>query len=146
VVFLLTEKKMDYMDYLILMLSFVLGIVASRIFTVTITWAQLIAMVREVERDSLFMLASVSESVSYIQSIKVKTMVDLNMDEKIIEDMRSIDEHNFGRWKESAVNNLHSSYPAKFRKLPKYYNWQTAMLFLDEIYFKDRKSIDKTDK
>ena len=137
---------MDYMDYLILMLSFVLGIVASRIFTVTITWAQLIAMVREVERDSLFMLASVSESVSYIQSIKVKTMIDLKMDDKIIEDMKSIDEHNFERWKEAAVNNLHSSYPAKFRKLPKYYNWQTAMLFLDEIYFKDRKSIDKTDK
>ena len=127
------------MDYLILMLSFVAGVVGSRIFTITITWAQLIAMIREVERDSLFMLASVSESVSYIQSIKMKTMVDLNIDEKTIEDMRSIDEHNFDRWKEAAINNLHSSYPAKFRKLPKYYNWQTAMLFLDKIYFKNKK-------
>ena len=87
------------MDYLILMLSFVLGVVASRIFVITITWAQLIAMVREVERDSLFMLASVSESVSYIQSIKIKTMIDLKMEDKIIEVMKSIDEHNFERWK-----------------------------------------------
>tara|TARA_R110000737_G_scaffold76486_1_gene107179 strand:- start:1 stop:405 length:405 start_codon:yes stop_codon:yes gene_type:complete len=133
------------MDYLIIFLSFVLGIVASRIFTITIAWAQLIGLVRAVEKDCLFMLASVSESVAYIQTIKVKTMIDLEMNEKNIESMKSIDEHNFSRWKESAVNNLHSSYPVKFRNLPKYYNWQTAMDFLDKVYFQNRKSIDKSD-
>ena len=137
---------MDYMDYLLLMLSFVLGIVASRIFTVTIVWAQLIISTRMVEKDCLLMLASVSESVAYIQTIKEKTMIDLKIDEKVVERTKSIDGHNFSRWKEAAINNLHSSYPDKFKSLPKYYDWETAMDFLDKVYFQNKNRIDKSEK
>ena len=141
-VFLLRGK----MDYLIITLSFVLGIVASRILTTTIVWAQLINSTREVEKDCLFMLASVSETVAYIQTIKEKTMIDLKIDEKVIERTKSIDEHNFSRWKEAAINNLHSSYPDKFKSLPKYYDWETAMDFLDKVYFQNKNRIDKSEK
>ena len=134
------------MDYLIIFLSFVLGVVASRIFTVTIVWSQLISSTREVEKDCLLMLASTSESVAYMQTIKEKTMIDLKIDEKVIESTKSIDEHNFSRWREAALNNLHSSYPDKFKSLPKYYDWKSAMSFLDKVYFQNRKSIDKSDK
>jgi hypothetical protein len=134
------------MDYLIITLSFVLGIVASRIFTIAITWAQLIELVRTVEKDCLFMLASASESVAYIQTIKEKTMIDLNIDEKVIERSKSVDAHSFDKWKSAAVSNLHAAYPAKFRTLPKYYDWNTAMDFLNKVYFQNRNRIDKSDK
>ena len=132
------------MEYLPLFLSFVLGILAARSFTVLITLGELGLMVKEVEKNCLMMFASVAESVSYIQSIKFQTMTDLKLDENLIKRTQNIDEHNFKMWKNSAVKNLHSSYPERFKDEAKYYDWKTAMDFLDKVYHQNR--IDKSNK
>jgi hypothetical protein len=132
------------MDYLPLFLSFVLGILASRSFTILMTLGQLGLMVKEVEKNCLMMFASVAESVAYIQSIKFQTMTDLKLEENVIKRTQNIDEHNFKMWKNSAVKNLHSSYPDRFKQEAKYYDWKTAMDFLDKVYHQNR--IDKNKK
>ena len=132
------------MDYLILFLAFIAGIFAARAFTALMTLGELSLMVKEVEKNCLLMFASVAESVSYIQSIKFQTMKDLEFDENLIKRTQNIDEHNFKKWKEAAVKNLHASYPEKFKHEAKYYDWKTAMDFLDKIYQQNR--IDKNDK
>jgi len=132
------------MDYLILFLAFLAGIFAARAFTALMTLGELGLMVKEVEKNCLLMFASVAESVSYIQSIKFQTMKDLKLDENLIKRTQNIDEHNFKMWKDSAVKNLHSSYPERFKQEAKYYDWKSAMNFLDRIYQRNR--IDKNDK
>jgi len=132
------------MEYLPLFLSFVLGILAARSFTILMTLGQLSLMVKEVEKNCLMMFASVAESVAYIQSIKFQTMKDLKLDENLIKRTQNIDEHNFKMWKNSAVKNLHSSYPERFKHQAKYYDWNTAMDFLDRVYQQNR--IDKNKK
>ena len=132
------------MELLILFLSFVLGILAARTFTVLMTLGELGLMVRQVEKNCLIMLASVAESISYIQSIKFQTMTDLKLDENLVKRTQNIDEHNFKMWKNSAVKNLHSSYPERFKDEAKYYDWKTAMDFLDKVYHQNR--IDKSKK
>ena len=132
------------MDYLPLFLSFVLGIFAARTFGALMTLGHLGLMVKEVEKDCLMMFASVAESVAYIQSIKFQTMKDLKIEESVIKRTQSIDEHNFKMWKNSAVKNLHSSYPERFKHQAKYYDWNTAMNFLDKVYQQNR--IDKNKK
>ena len=126
------------MEYLPLFLSFVLGILASRSFTILMTLGQLGLMVKEVEKNCLMMFASVAESVAYIQSIKFQTMTDLKMDKNTIKLTENVDEHNFKRWKRAAVTNLHESYPKMFKDSAKYYDWKTAMDFLDRIYRQNR--------
>ena len=132
------------MEYLPLFLSFVLGILAARSFTILMTLGELGLMVKEVEKNCLMMFASVAESVSYIQSIKFQTMTDLKLDENLIKRTQNIDEHNFKMWKDAAVKNLHSSYPERFKDEAKYYDWKTAMDFLDRVYQQNR--IDKNKK
>ena len=132
------------MEYLPLFLSFVLGILAARSFTILMTLGQLGFMVKEVEKNCLMMFASVAESVAYIQSIKFQTMTDLKLEENVIKRTQNIDEHNFKMWKNSAVKNLHSSYPERFKDEAKYYDWKTAMDFLDRVYHQNR--IDKNKK
>ena len=132
------------MEYLPLFLSFVLGILAARSFTILMTLGELGLMVKEVEKNCLMMFASVAESVAYIQSIKFQTMTDLKLDENLIKRTQNIDEHNFKMWKNSAVKNLHSSYPERFKDEAKYYDWKTAMDFLDRVYHQNR--IDKSKK
>tara|TARA_R110000823_G_scaffold269766_1_gene389497 strand:- start:248 stop:646 length:399 start_codon:yes stop_codon:yes gene_type:complete len=132
------------MDYLILFLAFLAGIFAARAFTALMTLGELNLMVKEVEKNCLLMFASVAESVSYIQSIKFQTMKDLDLDENLIKRTQNIDEHNFKMWKNAAVKNLHTSYPERFKHEAKYYDWKTAMDFLDKIY--NQNLIDKSDK
>ena len=132
------------MEYLPLFLSFVLGILAARSFTILMTLGELGLMVKEVEKNCLMMFASVAESVAYIQSIKFQTMTDLKLDENLVKRTQNIDEHNFKMWKNSAVKNLHSSYPERFKEEAKYYDWKTAMDFLDRVYHQNR--IDKSKK
>jgi hypothetical protein len=132
------------MEYLPLFLSFVLGILAARSFTILMTLGQLGLMVKEVEKNCLMMFASVAESIAYIQSIKFQTMTDLKLEENVIKRTQNLDEHNFKMWKDSAVKNLHSSYPERFKQEAKYYDWKTAMDFLDRVYHQNR--IDKNKK
>jgi|TARA_B100001063_G_scaffold90198_1_gene83985 hypothetical protein len=132
------------MDYLILFLAFLAGIFAARAFTILMTLGHTALMVKEVERNCLVMMASVAESIAYIQAIKFQTMRDLKLDENLIKRTQNIDEHNFKMWKHAAVKNLHSSYPERFKDEAKYYDWKSAMKFLDNVYHKNR--IDKNDK
>jgi len=134
----------ERMDYLILFLAFLAGVFAARAFTALMTLGQLGLMVKEVEKNCLMMFASVAESVAYIQSIKFQTMKDLKIEENVIKRTQNIDEHNFKMWKNSAVKNLHASYPERFKNEDKYYDWNTAMDFLDRVYQQNR--IDKNKK
>jgi len=126
------------MEYLPLFLSFVLGILAARTFGALMTLGQTALMVKEVEKNCLMMLASVAESIAYIQSIKFQTMTDLKLDKNTIKLTENVDEHNFKRWKRAAITNLHESYPKMFKNSAKYYDWETAMGFLDRIYRQNR--------
>ena len=132
------------MSYLELFLSFMLGVVASRILDSFHINRSLVVMIREAERSCLIMLATAAESVAYIQSIKFSTMEQLGLEENTIKLTKNIDEQNFNQWKPAAINNLHSAYPDNFKKMPKYYSWKQAMKFLDGVYTQNR--LDKKDK
>jgi hypothetical protein len=132
------------MSYLELFLSFMLGVVASRILDSFHINRSLVVMIREAERSCLIMLATAAESVAYIQSIKFSTMEQIGLEENTIKLTKNIDEQNFNQWKQAAINNLHSAYPDNFKKMPKYYSWKQAMKFLDGVYTQNR--LDKKDK
>ena len=132
------------MSYLELFLSFMLGVVASRILDSFRINRSLVVMIREAERSCLIMLATAAESVAYIQSIKFSTMEQLGLEENTVKLTKNIDEQNFNQWKQAAINNLHSAYPDNFKKMPKYYSWKQAMKFLDGVYKQNR--LDKKDK
>jgi len=132
------------MSYLELFLSFMLGVVASRILDSFHINRSLVVMIREAERSCLIMLATAAESVAYIQSIKFSTMEQIGLEENTVKLTKNIDEQNFNQWKQAAINNLHSAYPDNFKKMPKYYSWKQAMKFLDGVYTQNR--LDKKDK
>ena len=132
------------MSYLELFLSFMLGVVASRILDSFRINRSLVVMIREAERSCLIMLATAAESVAYIQSIKFSTMEQMGIEENTIKLTKNVDDQNFKQWKQSAINNLHSAYPDNFKNIPKYYSWKQAMNFLDGVYNQNR--LDKKDK
>ena len=72
------------MDILSLILGFLLGLATFRMIENLFGIGYSILFFKQVEKHSLLMLASVAESVSYIQHIKYKVMFESDISENTI--------------------------------------------------------------
>ncbi len=122
-----------------MLLGMALGAAIYRIIASFIELGQIGLYIREAEKNALIMLATVAESIAYIQTIKYNTMKDMELPENTIKVTRNVDNYNFDKWKNAAVSNLLAAYPEKFRNFPRYVDWSTAMGFLNEVYKRGHK-------
>tara|TARA_R100000458_G_C8137088_1_gene149750 strand:- start:103 stop:531 length:429 start_codon:yes stop_codon:yes gene_type:complete len=135
--FLLEET----MDYFSLFVGFLLGIATLQVLYFTWDLGTIGLYVKEAEKGALIMLASTAESIAYIQAIKYQTMKDLEIPENLLKTTKNVDDYNFNSWKNSAVSNLLAAYPERFKSLPQYVDWNTAMKVLDQIYKNGQKGV-----
>jgi len=126
-------------DYFSLSIGFLVGAAACHVLYFIWDLGQIGLYLREAEKSALVMLATTAESIAYIQMIKYQTMKDLELPENLLKTTKNVDDYNFNSWKNSAVSNLLAAYPERFRKLPRYVDWATAMKVLNEIYKKGHK-------
>ena len=126
------------MDYFSMGIGFVAGMITYRMFIGLFGIGYAARFFKEIEKHCIMLLAAATESIAYIQSIKFQTMTDLKLDENTIKLTKNVDEHNFKRWKRAAITNLHESYPSMLKDEEKYYDWKTAMDFLERIYRQNR--------
>ena len=119
-------------------LFFVAGFVTHRILSGLYDLGQIGLYIREVEKNALVMLATVAESVAYIQQIKINTMKELKLPENTIKLSKNVDNYNFDAWKNAAVSNLLAAYPEKYKNHKRYVDWYSAMDFLDKIYKRNK--------
>ena len=121
------------MDYY----SFTLGFLVGFLF---LHLGQVALFLKEAETGALLLLAMSTEAIAYLQSIKYETMKSFDVDENTIKMTKNIDDYNFEAWKTSAIKKLLIAYPARFKSLPKYVDWNTAVRILDEIYEKGQRT------
>ena len=127
------------MDWLLLFIVFFSGALAHRVLSSFIEMGQTGLYVREAEKNALVMLATVAESVAYIQSIKYRVMEEMEVPDHTIKLTKNVDDYNFTAWKNAAVSNLLAAYPEKYRKMARYIDWKTGMKMLNQIYKKGQK-------
>ena len=124
------------MDIISLIFGFLLGLVTFRMVENLFGIGYAIMFFKEMEKHALLMLASVAESVAYIQHVKYKTMFESGLSENIIKTTKNLDEHNFNLWKSTVINNLTSAYPKSIP--PAFKTWEEALKLLDKIYYSKR--------
>ena len=127
------------MDNFSLFIGFLTGILVHRVLSSIWDLGQIGLYIREVEKNALFMLASVAESIAYIQTVKYNSMKENDVPENTIKLTKNVDDYNFTAWKNSAVSNILAAYPKKYRNMARYVDWPSAMRFLDKVYMKGHK-------
>jgi hypothetical protein len=127
------------MDNFSLFIGFLAGIVVHRVLSSIWDLGQIGLYIREAEKSALVMLASVAESIAYIQTVKYNSMEENGVPENTIKLTKNVDDYNFTAWKNSAVSNLLAAYPKKYRSMARYVDWTSAMRFLDKVYMKGHK-------
>ncbi len=128
-----------WMDWLIFFIGFFSGLLVHGVLSSLIDYGRAGLYVREAEKNALVMLATASESIAFIQSIKYRTMEQMGIPKETIASTKNIDDYNFLAWKNSAISKLLAAYPEKFRGLKRFVDWKSAMKVLDEIYKKGQE-------
>ena len=124
------------MDIISMIFGFLFGLVTFRVVENLFGIGYAIIFFKEMEKHALLMLASVAESVAYIQHVKYKTMFESGLSENIIKTTKNLDAHNFNLWKSTVINNLTSAYPKSIP--PAFKTWEEALKLLDKIYYSKR--------
>ena len=127
------------MDWLLFFIGFFSGVLVYRVLSSFMELGQTGLYVREAEKNALVMLATVAESVAYIQSIKYRVMEEMEVPDHTIKLTKNVDDYNFTAWKNAAVSNLLAAYPEKYRNMARYVDWKTGMNMLNQIYKKGQK-------
>ena len=127
------------MDWLLFFIGFFSGVIVYRVLSSFMELGQTGLYVREAEKNALVMLATVAESVAYIQSIKYRAMEEMEVPDHTIRLTKNVDDYNFTAWKNAAVSNLLAAYPEKYRNIARYVDWKTGMKMLNQIYKKGQK-------
>ena len=128
------------MDYYSFFVGFFIGFLVLHAIYYLWDLGQVALFLKEAETGALLMLAMSTESIAFLQSVKYETMKTFDVDENTLKTTKNIDDYNFESWKTSAIRRLLTAYPTRFRHLPKYVDWTTAMRILDEIYEKGQRS------
>ena len=121
--------------------GFLAGLITLRMCVGIVGLGRVGTFFKQIEKHSILVLASVAESLAYIQQVKINSMVDSGYPEDTIKMTKDVDEHNFELWKASVITNVTSNYPKYIS--PSYETWDEALELLDMIYHKRRK-LDKT--
>ena len=89
--------------------GFLAGLITHRMCVGLVGLGRVALFFKEVEKHSILVLASVAESLAYIQQVKINSMIDSGYPEDTINMTRGVDGHNFELWKASVIANVTSN-------------------------------------
>jgi hypothetical protein len=107
-----------------------LGMAIWAFFSYIFNTAKQLIYLRQVEKIALLMLSTVIADIEYIKVLKYKTMQEEGIDDNKRKRIQNSEEQTLKQWKDLAIRNMISVYPDKFKRHLQYYNWSTAIDWL----------------
>jgi len=104
----------------------------SKLFALT----QATIVFKNIEKNILVILVTLSEDMSYIKALRYKMMKESNVSPEQIKKNRMLDEEFFETWKKSCIRNIHASVPNYIK--PSFSSWKEGMDLISNIY-RDQK-------
>tara|TARA_Y100000593_G_scaffold76602_1_gene141636 strand:- start:51 stop:470 length:420 start_codon:yes stop_codon:yes gene_type:complete len=113
---------------------FFAGALLSQIFSKLLAIAHMAGLLKEITDQILKLIGTTAEDVAFVKAMKFQALHDAGIDQEQIERVRKIDEQTFNSWKVSLITKLLVHYPRSFRYTLAFYDWDSAMKVLDDIY------------
>ena len=111
---------------------FVGGAVVYKFLSKFLAMAQSTVVFKAVEQNILIILATLTEDISYIKSLRYQAMRDASVNPEQIKKNRRTDEEFFEGWKTTCVQNIHASTPIYVK--PSFASWEEGMDLISDLY------------
>jgi len=122
-------------------LWFLFGALSYRLLSKLFGISQVTIVFQTLQYDVLRLLATAAEDISFIKSLKYKTMLESNIDPEQIKKSKLDDVQFFENFKGSCIRNIHSTVP-NYIKLS-FDSWKEGMDILSEYY---RRRLNENNK
>ena len=127
-------------------LYFLGGAITYSLMAKFLQYVQLVKFVDEITTQILKLLGCVAEDVAYAKALKFKALDESDFSQEQIDHIKEIDERAFINWKGTIIIKMVEVYPKQLRPLLPFYDWDSAMKALTDIYLKEARKIAKRKK
>ena len=119
-------------------LWFVGGALTYKILATLLRLGYVIIVIKEIQINAIKFLGTTVQEISFIHSLKYKTMAESNCSGEEIKAAKLVDKIEYAAWKKEVVRKLHSSVPPAIATSLSFKNWQDVVDILDH-YYKNEK-------
>ena len=121
-------------------LWFFAGVVSYKLGVTLLRYGQMQLFVRAMTLQILKLLGSVSEDISFAKTLKYRALHESGISKSEIEKIMEVDQITFINWKKSTISKMVSLYPQKYLSELNFYDWDSAMKVLTDIYKEENKN------
>jgi len=125
-------------------LWFLGGAITYSVMAKLLQYVQLVKFVDEMTTQILKLLGCVAEDVAFAKALKFRALENSDFTEEQIDSIKEVDEMAFVNWKGTTIIKMIEVYPKQLRHLLPFYDWDSAMKALTDIYIKEaRRSVKR---
>ena len=116
-----------------------LGILFNKLWDWLLYTGYSILLLKQTQDDSVRLMAMSAQTIAEIQAIKYLELERSGKTEKYIEIQREVDDRYTKPLKEAMIKNYISVFPRRYSHLLQFYDWNSAMDYVDQLIKKERK-------
>jgi hypothetical protein len=121
-----------------IVLAFVAGIVVTKLLGSVLSLGFSVYVLKQAQDDFVKIAGQLSQTIYEVQQLKLLEMHRMGKSQKEIEISSTLAEYNLKPIKEAMIRNFLNVFPAKYDNLVKFSDWDSAMVYLEELIKEDR--------
>ena len=121
-------------------LAFFIGILVTKLWNLTLYTGYSVLLMNQIQKDAVKLMALAAQTISEIQNMKYMEMEKSGKSEKYIKLQKEIDQRYTDPLKNAMISNFIAVFPFRYRHLLKFYDWKSAMDYVDQLIKEERNS------
>tara|TARA_A100001011_G_C13680398_1_gene583423 strand:- start:3 stop:401 length:399 start_codon:yes stop_codon:yes gene_type:complete len=121
-------------------IAFFIGILVNKLWNLTLYTGYSILILNQIQKDSVKLMAMSAQTIHEIQSLKYLELQKSDKSEKYIEIQKQIDKRYTDPLKNALIANFVGTFPFRYRHLLKFYDWKSAMDYVDQLIKEEKHS------
>tara|TARA_R100000388_G_C7154684_1_gene116246 strand:- start:113 stop:511 length:399 start_codon:yes stop_codon:yes gene_type:complete len=121
-----------------IVIAFFGGILFAKLFSGLLTLGYSALLMKQVHDDGLKIMGIICQELAEIHQLKLMELHRAGKSETEIEISQKVSDYHLDSVRKTIVRNFVSSFPNNYSSILKFYDWESAMVHLDELIKEER--------
>ena len=126
------------MFWIQILIAFVAGVLFNKLWSALLAAGHSVLLIKQLQDDSVKIMGEIAQGLFEVQQIKLMELHRAGKSKKEIEIEQNVSEYRLKSLQEAIVRNFISRFPNSYGNILKFYDWDSAMQYLDELITKEK--------
>ena len=128
------------MFWIQMLLAFIVGILFNKLWGGLLSLGYSILLIKQVQDDSVKIMGAITQGLVEVQQIKLIELHRAGKSKEEIEIEQNVSEYRLKSLQDAIIKNFINKFPNTYSNILKFYDWDSAMQYLDELITKEKNS------